>query len=555
MPNNSITWGIDLLPSTNNTYCLGDTNLNWKIFGNLTGNADTATTASKLTTSDVGSNIIPIYLDDGVATAGKTYAGGTAVTLNDVPKAENTAEFYAPTTAGTSGYILKSNGSGAPTWLQTLPVANGGTGANSFTADSLIMSGSTSTSALTTRAITDNTSNTEITHNNTNIPTMNTIYYGLVTVNGSSQTRATGIYAPTSAGTSGYILKSEGSGAPTWLQILPIANGGTGATSITAYGIIYGNSDGSAYTSAACNAEGKVIVSHSSSNNIAAPSWYNGLSLTSSTSNNTTTYAANFLGTVDIDGATTISGNTTINNSGTLTVAGNTTLSSALSVAGNTTIGTDGTASTLNVYGATTLHSTLSVTSTSTLMGNVGIGTSAESGTSAHKLSISGTSKLNGNVGIGANADSTFKLYVNGNSKFNGNIIPQINQTYSLGEGTTPLRWSSIYVGSANSYGDAYTPIYWNSGVPEAVMPTQYEEFSFTTGTGSSQTINLTSPAFTAQSYVLEIVVDTGEEYLQDAISWTSSAGMIQLTTKVQSSQTVSGYIIVSRGGEAPAAS
>ena len=52
-----------------------------------------------------------------------TYNGSTAVTAN-IPASTVTlngtsttsASFYAPTTAGTSGYVLKSNGSGAPTW-------------------------------------------------------------------------------------------------------------------------------------------------------------------------------------------------------------------------------------------------------------------------------------------------------------------------------------------------------------------------------------------------------------------------------------------------------
>ena len=44
----------------------------------------------------------------------------------------------------------------------------------------------------------------------TGLTTERSVYYGLVTVNNASQTRATGIYAPTSAGTAGYILKSSG---------------------------------------------------------------------------------------------------------------------------------------------------------------------------------------------------------------------------------------------------------------------------------------------------------------------------------------------------------
>lgn len=43
--------------------------------------------------------------------------------------AVNATAFLA---AGTSGYILKSNGNAAPSWLQTLPVANGGTGITAF---------------------------------------------------------------------------------------------------------------------------------------------------------------------------------------------------------------------------------------------------------------------------------------------------------------------------------------------------------------------------------------------------------------------------------------
>jgi hypothetical protein len=41
---------------------------------------------------------------------------GTEVTLNGSNKKGTTASFYAPTSAGTSGYILKSNGNGAPSW-------------------------------------------------------------------------------------------------------------------------------------------------------------------------------------------------------------------------------------------------------------------------------------------------------------------------------------------------------------------------------------------------------------------------------------------------------
>jgi len=53
--------------------------------------------------------------------------GGTVALTSDIPTAPTitlngtsttTPSFYAPTTAGTNGYFLKSNGSGAPTWAE-----------------------------------------------------------------------------------------------------------------------------------------------------------------------------------------------------------------------------------------------------------------------------------------------------------------------------------------------------------------------------------------------------------------------------------------------------
>ena len=152
--------------------------------------------SATLSSSTISTQYIPVWVDNGVI---------KAITTNSV-----LTDLGSTTAASTYASAPRPGITG------TLPVNHGGTGATSFTANSIIISGSTSTSALTTRAITNNTSNTAITAS-TNIPTMNTIYYGLVTVNGSSQSRATGIYAPTSVGTSGDILQSNGSGAPSWV--------------------------------------------------------------------------------------------------------------------------------------------------------------------------------------------------------------------------------------------------------------------------------------------------------------------------------------------------
>ena len=65
----------------------------------------------------LGSTTKPVYTSAaGTFAECSTYAGGTAVTLNGTSKAANTASFYAPTSAGTSGQILTSNGSGTPSW-------------------------------------------------------------------------------------------------------------------------------------------------------------------------------------------------------------------------------------------------------------------------------------------------------------------------------------------------------------------------------------------------------------------------------------------------------
>lgn len=90
----------------------------------ISGNAataTTATTANKLGTGNKGSATKPIYLNAGTPAECSTYAGGTAVTLNGTSKSGSTASFYSPITAGTSGQVLVSSGSGAPSW-QTLSI-------------------------------------------------------------------------------------------------------------------------------------------------------------------------------------------------------------------------------------------------------------------------------------------------------------------------------------------------------------------------------------------------------------------------------------------------
>lgn len=95
--------------------------------GNTSFTASTliyASSTSQLSsyTSTLGSTTNPFYLDAGVPAECSTYAGGTKVTLNGTAKGASTASFYAPTEAGTSGYYLRSSGSGAPAWSNVIVV-------------------------------------------------------------------------------------------------------------------------------------------------------------------------------------------------------------------------------------------------------------------------------------------------------------------------------------------------------------------------------------------------------------------------------------------------
>lgn len=70
------------------------------------------------------------------------------------------------------------------------------------------------------KSLSDSSTASALSSTDTNVPTVRDIYYGTPTINGSkAYTSSTGIYAPTAVGTSGYVLKSNGSGAPSWANI------------------------------------------------------------------------------------------------------------------------------------------------------------------------------------------------------------------------------------------------------------------------------------------------------------------------------------------------
>jgi hypothetical protein len=149
--------------------------------------------------------------------------------------------------AGTSGYVMTYGGSNAPQWTQYLGVASGGTGAGTYTS--------------------------------------NGVLYG----NGTGALQVTAA----SAG-AGYFLQTTSSGGtPSWAQTLGVANGGTGLTIGTQFGIPYFSATGT-MSSTGAGTQGGVLFFNSSnqwassglgtsgqflqSNGTGTPTWVNGLS-------------------------------------------------------------------------------------------------------------------------------------------------------------------------------------------------------------------------------------------------------------------------------------
>lgn len=143
--------------------------------------------------------------------------------------------------------------------------------------------------------------------------------------------------------------------------------------------------------------------------------------------------------------------------------------------------------------------------------------------------------------------DDMYAVHAGSNAQVGSEIIP----VYVAANGRiTP---------SSTSVGDEYNPTYLDEGTISITYPVQYSTFVFTSG---SNTAEIVSEAFNQlngiNTYVLQIVVTSGEEYLNAPIDWSSSQvnnsdtyGVITLTTMNVSGR-VSGYIITARGKNAP---
>lgn len=475
--------------------------------GDWNGNANTATTATNLASAPVfanGSNNTITLTVGGqtsspytVPYASKTSAANLVTSANSIAYFTNATGTFE-SKASANGALYSTDDGAALQW-GTLPIAQGGTGVTSFTDNNAVVMTNNNSTALITREVTNNTTDTAIV-GSTNFPTMNTIYHGLVQVNNASQTRATTIYAPTSGGTAG----------------LPLI--GNGATS--------------------------------------APIWYEGVSLEGSAA---ASWVASFLGT---------SASTTTN-SGAVTIAG------GLGVAEQVTalrLAANGSNTSYSLYingvsyfNGNTTHNGIDyfANGTTYYIDNDACGYLSDLRVDQVRLNgtLLGFYSSNNAAGsllgsIEGILDNMHFVIDNGTANttptfdFNGHILPSTNQVGALGSSTK--RWSALYLGTNDTYGDEYTPIYWNSGLPATTSPLQYQAFTIASG---NYGVKLSHTAFTENSYVSQIVVTSGEANLSSAISWTSGTGYIDLVCTTAPSDDVTGYIIIGRGAQLQATS
>jgi len=161
-----------------------------------------------------------------------TAAGSKAVTVKSSNSTSAAYSLTLPTTAGTNGYFLQTDGTGVLSWA----AGGGGGGGSVAGADTQVQfndAGSFGAAAAFTYLKTTNTLQLGVASTSSGaLKLYNSASANAITVASGNNSAAWTMTLPTSAGTNGYLLQTDGSGNTSW--VTPPATGLTvGTTSIT----------------------------------------------------------------------------------------------------------------------------------------------------------------------------------------------------------------------------------------------------------------------------------------------------------------------------------
>lgn len=533
-----------------------------------------------------------------------TYAAHISSTTNAIAYYTDNYGTFG-THASQDGALYATTENGTLHW-GTLPIAQGGTGAQEFEANSAIISGNSATAALTTRSILNNIAPTSITAND-HLITANTLYNYIGNQNLSHV---------------GTVVDG------TWnASIISTSYGGTGNMAFNANTLIYANSttqlssatniyattSAIAINSTAAPTEGNLQVKGSSVLQDVLPELNDSYNL----GRDSTRWANIYLSTALRVGAQSTTTNYNSDTQGSFVGPGlfssmiMSTTSNGYYLYGNEheygyfSIDTLGTSSTLGIA-ELSVGNSFEQNQSYNSMGRVKIyhTNSAYSNYTADSWTSNGTIETFTMIGATsntANADSWTTLILGNNqskaiannSHSQGRIqiysdsatyteirsqdttqnhifyLPQYNDdmyathvssTAAVGGPTQPVyvEANGHIVSTTATVGDSYTPAYLNAGISTITYPTQEQSFKFEEGDAS---ITLTSSAYCPSInnvYVLQIVVNGGTANLIEPIQWQAKAtpgdnttGDIILSTSAVLGD-VTGYILTARGRTAP---
>ena len=133
--------------------------------------------------------------------------------------------------------------------------------------------------------------------------------------------------------------------------------------------------------------------------------------------------------------------------------------------------------------------------------------------------------------------------------KYNGDMYAiHAGNNNAIGSGKKP-----VYIAANGrvsvcdtTVGSAYQPVYSNAGELTASYPVQYS--TWTINSGHTKSTLTASGIFTANTYVIALVVTSGESDLNGPLTWTSATDTLTITTTEATSGAVSGQVLTAIG-------